>query len=112
MPPSRGRGHGHIGPLTEQVRRHKDTPPAPEVRIDPRLVLESEPFAKWVGDWWWFRIIALLIVWRGRRTRGDWVAPFPWRMVLLGWAIVVTMALAIILVALVFAQLRANPYET
>jgi hypothetical protein len=109
MPPSRG--PGHIGPLTGQVRRHEDTPPAPEVRIDPRLVLESEPFAKWVGDWWWFRIIALLIVWRGRRTRGEWVAPFPWRMVLLGWAIVVAMALAIILVALLFAQLMANPYE-
>jgi hypothetical protein len=32
-------------------------------------------------------------------------------MVLLGWAIVVAMALAIILVALLFAQLMANPYE-
>src|SRR6266508_4637258 len=67
MPPSRGRGH--IGPLTEQVRRHKDTPPAPEVRIDPRLVL-------------------------------------------VGWAIVVARALAIILVVLVLGQLRGSPYET
>jgi hypothetical protein len=22
------------------------------VRVDPRLVLESVPFARWIGDWW------------------------------------------------------------
>jgi hypothetical protein len=107
MPESRGRGHD--GPLAEQVRRPEDTPPAPEVRVDPRLVLESEPFARWIGDWWWFRIIALLILRRERRTRREWVAPFPWRMVLLGWVILVAMALAIIVVALLFAYMTANP---
>jgi hypothetical protein len=108
MPASRGRGH--VGPLTEQDRRREDTPPAPEVRVDPRLVLESEPFARWIGDWWWFRIIALLILRRKRGTRGEWVAPFPWRMVLLGWAILTAMALALILVTLLFAYMTANPY--
>jgi hypothetical protein len=97
MPASRG--SGHVGPLTEQDAR-KDAPPAPEVRVDPRLVLESEPFARWVGDFWWFRIIALVIVRRKRRTRRRWVAPLPWKMVLLGWVLLLAMALAIVLVAL------------
>ena len=47
---------------------------------------------------------------RATRARGEWVAPFPWRMVLLGWAIVVAIGLAIVVVALLFTILRARPY--
>ena len=107
MRSSRGRGLGRPG---ERVPRREDAPPAPEVRVDHRLTLESEPFAKWVGDWWWFRIFVLLILRRKRRARGEWVAPFPWRMILLGWAIVIAMALVVAMAALMFAVMRARPY--
>jgi hypothetical protein len=108
MPPSRGRGYG--GPPTGQTRRREDEPRLPEVRVDHRLVFESEPFARFVGDWWGLRMIALLVVGRKRRAREEWVAPFPWSMVLLGFVIWVVVVLVIVVVAALFAIMRAKPY--
>lgn len=104
---SSSRGTSPRGPRAVRLRRREDAPPLPEVRVDRRLVFESEPVARWVGDWWGLRMIALMLVRRKRRAGAERVA-LPWNMILLASLIWIAIALGIIVAALLFEILKTT----
>jgi hypothetical protein len=81
-------------------RPHGVTGQPQEIVEQPDLTFERLNEARWMGDVFGLRLLAVMLVRRKRRLAGEAVTPIPWA------AIFATMGLAMLIVAAVWGLLR------